>query len=402
MSKRTQAQKQLTRRQMARRDREIRTQRIMTAAAIGVGVVIFLVLVYGIVTEVFIKARRPAAQVGDVTITAREFRGRQAYERWMTQLEIFQYQSYLSELSTQQLDLTTSTVTDTLEGPLDLDDGTSVLIEQLQAQVSSLQGRLSPDFAGTYGKQVLDVMIEEELLRQEAAIRGITVSEDEIMQRTELMLGYDRDAATDVLTDTETFTDTLPLPQQDFDDLYQQFKTNVLEVTRFSEEDFQAMMAAQLFRERLQTELAEDIEQVQDQVETIIYTLPTEEAAEALRSELNAEGADPQALVEELNADEDSLTSAYSMPWLPEGYLSSFLDVEIERVAFNTPTGTASPVVLVPDGQYFVVYVLGHEERELSADVLASLEQQAYSDWLAQQMELRVDYLAWEDAVVTD
>jgi len=137
-------------------------------------------------------------------------------------------------------------------------------------------------------------------------------------------------------------------------------------------------------------------------VETIIYTLPTEEAAEALRSELNAEGADPQALVEELNADEDSLTSAYSMPWLPEGYLSSFLDVEIERVAFNTPTGTASPVVLVPDGQYFVVYVLGHEERELSADVLASLEQQAYSDWLAQQMELRVDYLAWEDAVVTD
>ena len=402
MSKRTQAQKQLTRRQLARRDREIRTQKIMTASAIGVGVVIFLILVYGIVTEVFIKARRPAAQVGDVTITAREFRVRQAYERWMTQLEIFQYQSYLSELSTQQLDLTTSTVTETLEAPLDLDDGTSVLIEQLQAQVSSLQTQLSPDFAGSYGKQVLDVMVEEELLRQEAAVRGITVSEDEIMQRTELMLGYDRDASTDVLTDTETLTDTLALPQQDFPDLYQQFKTNVLEVTRFAEEDFQAMMAAQLFRERLQTELAEDIEQVQDQVETLIYTLPTEEAAEALRSELNAEGADPQALVEELNADDDSLTSAYSMPWLPEGYLSSFLDVEIERVAFNTPVGTASPVVLVPDGQYFVVYVLGHEERELSTDVLASLEQQAYSDWLAQQMELRVDYLAWEDAIVTD
>ena len=401
MAKRTRTQQQMTRRQVARRDRELRTQRIMIASAIVVGAIIFVVLVYGIVTELFIKARKPAARVDEVAITSRDFKARQAYERWMTQLEIYQYQSYLSQLSAQQMDLTTSVITDT-EGTV-VDDGTSALIQQLQVQVSSLENQLSPNLSTVFGGQVLDTMIEEELVRQEAAARGITVTEDEIERQTELLLGFDREAATAAVTDTETLTDTLALPAvEDFPELYKQFKTNVLDVTRFSDSDFQAMMEAQVLRERIQVELARDVDQVQDQVETIVFSAPTEETAETLRSRLSADGADPEAIAEELATGADDLSTAFTLPWLPLGYLNSYLGTDVERVAFNTPVGGVSPVVLASDGQFYVVYVLGHEERELSADLLASTEQQAYSEWLSQAKETRVEYLSWEEAIVTE
>ena len=107
-------------------------------------------------------------------------------------------------------------------------------------------------------------------------------------------------------------------------------------------------------------------------------------------------------LVEEFGADEDDTTLGYSLPWLPVGYLGAQLGLDVERAAFNTPVGRASEPILGEDGNYYVIYVKGHEVRELSQDLLAQAENQAYEGWLAQAKDERAEYLDWEDAVISD
>ena len=112
-------------------------------------------------------------------ITAKAFKARQGYERWMTQLQILQYQDYISQLNATQLSAT-STITD-----VQADDGTC-RVPPAASSLGQLAAELTdPDLASAYAGQVLDAMIEEELARQEAATRGLTVADDDIQLRTE-------------------------------------------------------------------------------------------------------------------------------------------------------------------------------------------------------------------------
>lgn len=408
MSKRTQTDKQMTRRQVARREREQRKLQILTTVAIAVGAVVVAILAYGGITE-FIKARRPVAQVGETTISSTDFRSRQTYERWMTELQILQYQNYLSQLSAQQLETGTAADEDLppAEGPelpSETTDGNDLLIQQLQLTIRQLEQQLSSDFANVYAGQVLDRMIEEELVRQAADERNLALTDDELQRQIELTLGYDRDAATAPLTDTETLTDTAAaaITDLDYEDVYEQFEVNVLQITRYPEEDFREAMRAQALRSKLQEALAEDIELVQDQVELTLFVVESLEAGEALQARINEEGEDPAALAEELDADESDVTTSYDLPWLPLPYFSAQFSEEVQRAAFNTPVGRASQPVTDVDESIYVAYVKGHEERELSEDLLAQSEQQTYQTWLSEQKAERVEYLDWEAAVIDE
>ncbi|MBN1249691.1 MAG: SurA N-terminal domain-containing protein [Anaerolineae bacterium] len=407
MSKRTQTDKQLTRRQVARRERERRRQQILTTAAIVVGAIIVVILAYGGITEIT-KARRPVARVGEAAITSNAFRSRQTYERWMTELEIFQYQNYLSQLSTEPLETQTlDEEAPETEGPAlpsETTDSNDLLVQQLQLTISQLEQQLSSDFANVYAGQVLDRMIEEELLRQEAEERGLSVTDDELQQQIEISLGYDRDAATASLTDTETLTDTAAaaLTELDYDELYEQFEVNVLQITRYPEKDFREMMRAQVLRSKLQEALAADIDPVQDQVEATLFVVESVEQGEDLQARINEDGEDPAAIVEELNADESDTTAGYELPWLPLAYYSAQFSEDVVGAAFDTAVGQASEPAVDTDESIYVIYIQGHEERELSEDLLAQSEQQTYQTWLTEQKDAKVEYLDWEEAVVAE
>ena len=397
MTKRKRSDRGLTRRQLARREREHRTQQLMTWIAIAVGAVIALILAYGSISEI-LKARSPAATIGETAIMARDFKARQSYERWMAELEIYQYQNYITQLSSQQLAVTNTEEDAETEAEVTVDDSTDALIQQLQYTLSSLEQQLSPDFTNLYAGQVLDAMIEEELIRQEAAKRNLTVTEDELQQGIELTVGYDRAAATSTLTETAVAA----FDQPDFDELYEQFDTNVLKIARFSEENFRAMITAQLLGQKLIEELIKDIELVRDQVELTVFTVDTEDEGLILKGRINDDGEDPAVLVEELAQNESPSSAGYDLPWLPQGYLDVQFGIELEKAAFNTPVGKASQPVLGIGEQYFVIYVKGHEERELSEDLLAQAEQQAYEGWLSTSKGELVKYLDWEAAIVTE
>jgi hypothetical protein len=403
MSKKTRTESQMTRRQLARREREQRTQQILIYAAIAVGAVIVFILAYGAITEIT-QARRPVARVGDRIITSNEFKARQSYERWMTELEIFQYQNYLTEIDSQQL----GGDDPALEGPTfpsETTDSDDALAQQLQLAISQLEQELSSDFANVYAGQVLDSMIEEELVRQAADTYDLTVSEDEMQRQIELTLGYDREAAGATLTETATLTDTAAaaaLAQPDFEELYEQFDVNVLKVTRYPEEAFRESVRAQVLRTKLQEVLAEDVDAVQDQVEVALFVVETMEEGEALQAQINEEGEDPEALVEAYMNDESTTTTAYELPWLPlSSWVGQFSD-EVQRAAFNTPVGRASQPVKDRDESIYVIYVKGHEERELSPELLDQAGQQQYQTWLTEQQNEKAEYLEWQEAVIEE
>jgi len=397
MTKQRRSDKRLTRRQLARREREHRTQQLIAWIAIAVGSIIVLILAYGFISEI-LRARSPAVTIGETAIMAKDFKARQSYERWMTNLKIYQYRNYVTQLSSQQPETTSTEDNAEGTGPATTDDSTDALIQQLQYTLSSLERQLSPDFTNLYAGQVLDAMIEEELIRREAGKRGLTVTNDEIQQSIELTIGYDRTAATGTLTDAEVAT----IDQPDFDELYEQFDINVLKIARFSEEDFRAMITAQLLADKLIEQLTADIDTVRDQVELTVFTVDTEDEGLVLKSRMNDDGEDPAILVEELAQGESPTSAGYDLPWIPQGYLDVQFGIELEKVAFNTPVGKASQPILGTGEQYFVVYVKGHEERELSEDLLAQAEQQAYDEWLTAAKDELVEYQNWETAIVTE
>ncbi len=367
--------KELTRKQLARREKEKRLNRILIWSAVGVAALIILILGYGLLTELVIKPAKPVAKVDGVAITTKEFQTRLYYERLLMRNQLQAYQNYLLQIDPN-------------------DETMQSFYQQVQTTISNLETQLSETMASTVAKQVLDNMVEERIVQQEAQTRGLTVAEDEVNLSIEQMLGYDR-----TITATETTTATAT-PRESFDSLYQKFRENILEESKLSETAYRTMVKTDLLKEQLKKALGADIEQTAEQVEVTFFMVASAEDGRALQERIN-NGADVKALVEELNNDDSTETAGYAFPWLPVGYIGGQLGPTLEQVAFNTPVGKAADPTQGADGRYYVIYVSGHEERPLSESVLAQNREQKYTAWLSEQKEQRCEYLDWQKAVLT-
>jgi hypothetical protein len=62
--------------------------------------------------------------------------------------------------------------------------------QQIQSQLQQMATSLSPQNASVLGADVLDAMINDEVIRQEAARRGITVTEDEVERSLQEAFGF--------------------------------------------------------------------------------------------------------------------------------------------------------------------------------------------------------------------
>ncbi len=385
MAKTKRTRGKITRRQIARRKKDSQQQKVLIWIAVIVSVTILAITVYGAITET-LKARRPVARVGEVMITITDFKIRQYYERWMARLQVYSYQELLNQV--QVLDTEPD---DGIETPIESSE--NAYVQQLQLNISNLESQLSEDLSSFFAGQVLDTMIEEELVRQEAAVRGLTVSEEDVDLTIEEFMGFGASSV--------TVTDTLATPDpQEVEETLGQFKTNVLEPSRFTEDEFRTMIRTGLLRAQLKEILGENVALVEDQVQITLLVVTTEEDGNALTTRINDGGEDVGAIITELTEDDEDNSYGYEAPWLPLGYLGSQLSMDIERVAFNTPPGRASEPILGPEDSYYVIYVNGHEEQPLSDDLLYQTRAQEYNNWLIKQTEEQTEYLAGQDAIL--
>lgn len=143
-----------TKKHLARQERERIQQRNITIASIAVLVAVFGIVLYGILEQTYLKGIQPVAIVNEEKILTRDFQTQTRYTRFQlvnNALNTFQLMQLLGSSPENQ--------------------------SSFLYQLSQIQAQLNPV---TIGQQVIDQMIYDQLIRQEAARRGITVSSEEV------------------------------------------------------------------------------------------------------------------------------------------------------------------------------------------------------------------------------
>ncbi|MFO3797791.1 MAG: SurA N-terminal domain-containing protein, partial [Anaerolineales bacterium] len=169
----------MTKKHVARLERERRYIRLLTGLALGIIVLVVLLIGYGILEQSYLQYNQPVAVVNGEKITTRQFQGRVRLQRLILHNNIQQYQQ-LGQLF--GIDVT--------------------------SQIQPWQNLLnSPE---KLGQQVLDQLIEDVLIRQEAQRRGITVSPAEVEQEIQKQFAFfPNGTPTPTLTPTAFLTPTL-------------------------------------------------------------------------------------------------------------------------------------------------------------------------------------------------
>jgi parvulin-like peptidyl-prolyl isomerase len=167
-----------TKKHVARLERERQQTRLILYVFSGLLIIVVGVLLYGYIDINYLQLNKPVATVGGVEITAAEFESRVQIQRKQMLDNYSQYIQFQ-----QFMDVT----------------------QQLQEIEYYLQ---TP---GVIGQGVLNQMINEEIVRQEAAKMGITVSPEELEEAIHGDFGYYPDGTlTPTVTPTEFATLTIP------------------------------------------------------------------------------------------------------------------------------------------------------------------------------------------------
>ncbi len=140
-----------TKKHIARLERERQQTRWILFGFIGILVLVVGTLGYGYLYKNYLQARRTVAKVGNVSIPVGEWQARVRMERTRLINQISMYQQYQQYFG---MDLSSQ-------------------IQQFTSQLNN---------PSVIGQNVLDQMIDEELVRQEAAKRGIVLSQQDTDQ----------------------------------------------------------------------------------------------------------------------------------------------------------------------------------------------------------------------------
>jgi len=169
-----------TKKHVARQERERRQIRLILFAFIGILLTVLLLVGYGYMDINYFQLKKPVAKVGNVEIKVEEFEARVRLQR--QQLLV----SYNQNVQYSQI--------------FGID--TSQQIQQIEYYLNT---------PAVLGQSVLDQMINEELIRQEAEKRGIAVGADELDQFIRSEFRYFPDGTyTPTVTPTEAVMPDAP------------------------------------------------------------------------------------------------------------------------------------------------------------------------------------------------
>jgi parvulin-like peptidyl-prolyl isomerase len=358
----------LTAKQIARARRESKARRQIFIASGVLTAIVVAVLGVGLVSELIVKPGQPVASVGDIEISTAEFQERVRLERGQRISFILQYAELFG-------------------------------VEQVYGIAAQL------DEHETLGEQVLDTMVNEVLIRRAAAEIPLRVSDEEVTIIVEEQEAYYRSGTpTPLPTFTPrpsptpiTATDTLPTPfpsitprpsptvvtQDAFEDLFRQR----LRAMETDEDTYRGAIEMQLLIEKVRAWLMEDVPLEEDQVQLDMLLFTTEEKADEYLARLEA-GESFDDLVGQVRGDPDSEgIDATSVLWTPFEELAADRGITVAQFAFPLPVGTHSPVVEISEGEYMLLQVTGHEQRELSSRTLSRREENLYTSWLEGLLE---------------
>ena len=368
------ARSSLTPKHIARADREQSLRnRILAGAGLTLALVIGL-LTYGWIQVNVIQPPQPVAIVNGQEISTGMFRDRVKLVQYNLQSQYSSLNSILAVVGDDPQARST-----------------------YQSQLNNVTQQLaSPLFVGS---SVLDGLIQEALIEQEANRRGITVSESDIELSIEQNFGFS-DQPTPVAsalpsggsptpseasatpsgsgpTATASVAPAIATPytRELFERNYQAF---IIELRSFGvrESAVRSELQAQLYRERLGVTFEAEVPRVQEQV-WARHILVDEEALAAELLEQVRSGADWEALALENSTDESNKAEGGDLGWFARGRMVE----PFEQAAFAGQVGdVVGPVQ--SDFGWHLIEILGHEDRDLSDSEFRAAVARAFDEWL--------------------
>jgi parvulin-like peptidyl-prolyl isomerase len=373
------AKEVLSKRQLSKREREARQRRLISILAVITAAAVLLVLAFGFYQEYVVKPSAPVATVNGKPISVRAYQAMIKYNRLVRSNSIARLQNQLSQLDPTAADQ-------------------QFLVQYIQQQIQQLQNAET-----TLPTDVLDNMIDNELVRQEAAKRNITVTADELQADIEQQFGYIRNPATPTPTPitatveiTVTPTPTaVPMTLDQFQQNYSQYVATLRKNAGFGETAFRSLFESSLYRTKLQDALAKEVPLTAEQVHARHILVQTEDEAKKVLERLQA-GEDFAALAKELSQDTGSKDNGGDLGWFPRGQMVT----EFEDAAFALQPGQTSDPVKTSYGYHIINVIERDANRTLDATILDQKKASALTDWLATQRQSEAVKRYWSSTMV--
>jgi len=412
-------QKSVSKKHVARLERERRQVRLIQYIAIGVVVSIILILAYGYLDINYLQTRQPVAEVNGEIITLKEFQTRVVLQRNELISQYMQFAQY------QQFGLDVS------------------------AQLQEVEFSLNTP--AVVGQQVLDLMIFEILIRQEAEKRGINVTEQELETFTRERFGFFPDGtpvptitptqvtyayptlsaaqlelvtATPVPTEGPTSTPlptstidpaftpegtSTPVPTpfpsptatpytlEGFQNLYDELLAGMEELG-LTAEQYRGLFLSELLRSKLIAEVIGDLPREEELVWARHILVPDEVLAKIVIDRLN-NGEDFGELASELSQDPGSGPQGGDLGWFGKGQMVPVF----ETTAFSLDEGEISEPVQSDFG-WHIIQNLGRTTVPFTDSRYEQERNTEFNNFLAEvreEAELTIFDEVWREHVPT-
>jgi hypothetical protein len=409
----------------SRAEREHEIQRWVIIGTVAAIVVVVLLLGYTIVSEQIISPNQVVASVDGQNITVSQFQKRVRLERYLRNQQLTQLvQTYTSFGYTQDQ-----------------------IVQQLQQQEPYATWIKELQVSDQMGLSMVDTMIEEQLIRNAAKEKGITVSQADIDAQINKFFGYtppvvvgaDATAeATATVTPTPTITPTpfvsptpSPVPtatatlavtatvtptpgatlpptatltndaqikqfQDNRDTVFRDLRTQ----TSMSDADIKSYFELQALRVKLQDAIATDVGTTGTFVDARHILVATEEEANDIINALNS-GESFAELAKSVSTDTGSGANGGELDWQPvTTYVKEFQDA-VKAAKIGDIVGP-----IKSQFGYHIIQVRAREDRPLTQAQIDTAKSGEFSNWLKDYKESKKDQTTtnsvWANFVPSD
>lgn len=401
MAKKNQSNQTETRKQSRMREREQEQQRIVFIALGIVAALIVIILAVGYWRTVLAVQDETIATVNGVSLKVRDYQARTRYD---TQLILSRVSSINNAV--QQFDAN--------------DPSMASIVQYYQQLLTQEQTALLQ-----VSSKALENLIDDELVRQEADKRGITVSQaevdNEIRFSIEDNLGYTRptltptagpsptptNTQTPTLTPTNTATPAIsptatatisgtveatptegptetpeptqtPLSADAYNAELKKLQDNITQ-GKFSFDEYRKFVQIDLLRSKLNDVLAKDVKTTAEQVHAEHILVKTFDEAQQVITRLQA-GEEFGKVAQEVSIDPSAKTNNGDLGWSIRGqYVTEFDDA-----VFSLPVLQVSTPVTTSFGVHVIQVLEKQADRPLDESALSQKRASALDDWLQQ------------------
>lgn len=236
-------------------------------------------------------------------------------------------------------------------------NGVPIYLEEFNRELARFEagqtalGFQISDEAG-YRQQILDLLVEQELIRQLAASQGIVISDE--------------------VVDNEILTMVEENGREYFD--------SWLEQNYYTEAEFRELLRLELVTSALLEPVISTVPDMVEHVHARHILVNTEVEAEAVMAQLQ-QGQDFASLAATFSIDATTRTQGGDLGWFPRGVL---LVSEVEDVAFSQSPGQVSGIIASAWGYHIVQTLEFNAAMPIDAETRQRLVKTAVDTWRAQ------------------